>query len=162
MDTDGSGSICFDELCSRLRRLDVNPPIHITMTDFDAVTQNGKLCGKGGEMGPGEFERAMRLQLRLYHQVLSRPGQNQASLRECSLLAQTCSGSPDDPRAWQKHASDDLACLLPPTEPQRIPQMQRACAKQGLKSGLIASSHRSATNTADATVATCNACAKQV
>ena len=125
MDTDGSGSISFDELCSRLRRLDVNPPVHITMTDFDAVTQNGKLCGKGGEMGPGEFERAMRLQLRLYHQVLSRPGQNQASLRVCSLLAQACSGSPDDPRAWQKHASDDLACLLPPTEPQRIPQMQR-------------------------------------
>jgi hypothetical protein len=69
MDADGSGSIGFDELCTRLRRLDFSPPVQLTTSDFAVITQNGSLCGRSGEMGPRDFELAMRLQLRLFLQV---------------------------------------------------------------------------------------------
>jgi hypothetical protein len=72
MDADGSGSICFEEICSRLRRLNFSPPVIVTMSDFATITQNGALCGEGGEMAPRDFEVAMRQQLRLYLQVPGR------------------------------------------------------------------------------------------
>jgi hypothetical protein len=69
MDGDGSGSISFDELCSRLRQLNFSPPIHITISDFAALTQRGALCSANGEMDTRDFELAMRQQLRLFVQV---------------------------------------------------------------------------------------------
>ena len=69
MDADGSGSISFDELCTRLRQFDFSPPLHITISDFAALTQRGALCTANGEMDNRDFELAMRLQLRLFVQV---------------------------------------------------------------------------------------------
>ncbi len=39
MDVDGSGSLSYKELCQQLRKLDFSPPIHITMIDYDVITQ---------------------------------------------------------------------------------------------------------------------------
>ncbi len=39
VDVDGSGSLSYKELCMQLRKLDFTPPIHITMIDYDVITQ---------------------------------------------------------------------------------------------------------------------------
>jgi hypothetical protein len=39
MDTDGSDSLDYGELCSQLRRLQFTPHIHLTISDYDVVTQ---------------------------------------------------------------------------------------------------------------------------
>ncbi len=36
---DGSGFLSYKELCQQLRKLDFTPPIHITMIDYDVITQ---------------------------------------------------------------------------------------------------------------------------
>ncbi len=59
----------FKELCQQLRRLDFHPPVHVTVSDFAAITQDGVLCNQNGEMTPRDFELAMRLQLKLFVQV---------------------------------------------------------------------------------------------
>jgi hypothetical protein len=59
----------FKELCQQLRRLDFHPPVHVTVSDFAAITQDGSLCNQNGEMTPRDFELAMRLQLKLFVQV---------------------------------------------------------------------------------------------
>ena len=69
MDSDGSQTMSFKELCQQLRRLDFRPPVHVTMSDFASITQDGTLCNSRNEMTPRDFELAMRLQLRLYIQV---------------------------------------------------------------------------------------------
>ena len=92
MDTEGSQSVGFDQLCRGLRRLDFSPPILITMSDFAVITQNGALSGRGGEMGPGDFELAFRLQLRLFLQVRAGPWSFKAWIRRNYL-----SGVPREP-----------------------------------------------------------------
>jgi hypothetical protein len=39
VDVDGSGFLSYKELCQQLRKLDFTPPIHITMIDYDVITQ---------------------------------------------------------------------------------------------------------------------------
>jgi hypothetical protein len=40
MDTNADGFLDYDELCSQLRRqLEFRPRIHITMSDYDVITQ---------------------------------------------------------------------------------------------------------------------------
>ena len=36
---DRSGTVSYVEMCSRLRRLELHPPIHLTQSDFDVITQ---------------------------------------------------------------------------------------------------------------------------
>ena len=48
LDEDGSGTVSYSEMCSRLRQMDLKPPIHLTQSDFDVITQaapdNSSLC----------------------------------------------------------------------------------------------------------------------
>ncbi len=51
---------------------DFTPRIHVSDSDFMAITRNGALCRPNGGLGPAEFEVVMRDQLRLYaHTCLS-------------------------------------------------------------------------------------------
>ena len=72
MDSDGSKTMSFKELCQQLRRLDFHPPVHVTVSDFAAITQDGVLCSKNGELTSRDFELAMRLQLKMFVQVRKR------------------------------------------------------------------------------------------
>jgi hypothetical protein len=47
LDEDGSGSVSYPELCSQMRRLELDPPIHLTQSDFDVITQACPREGKG-------------------------------------------------------------------------------------------------------------------
>ena len=45
------------------------PRIHVTEADFAVLTEHGRLCAKGdGHMQIGDFEEAMRRQMRFYAQ----------------------------------------------------------------------------------------------
>ncbi len=72
MDSDGSKTMSFKELCQQLRRLDFHPPVHVTVSDIVAITQDGVLCSKNGELTSRDFELAMRLQLKMFVQVRKR------------------------------------------------------------------------------------------
>ncbi len=47
---------------------DFSPRIFVSDSDFIAMTRDGKLCNESGRLGPFEFERVLREQLRLYAQ----------------------------------------------------------------------------------------------
>ena len=91
-DVNDSESLSCDELCAAMRKLvpsvlnrcvlsvsswltlesvfcqDLMPRIHLDESDFGVITNNGELCDDKGMLGPHEFERAMRKQIRLYAQ----------------------------------------------------------------------------------------------
>lgn len=41
-----------------------HPRIHVTDSDFASMTNNGALCNAKGQLGPAEFERVIRRQVR--------------------------------------------------------------------------------------------------
>ena len=41
---------------------DFRPQIHLTESDFNSITDGGRLCGPGGRLNQAEFETVMRSQ----------------------------------------------------------------------------------------------------
>ena len=39
LDKDNSGALSYMEICSQLKLIDLDPPIHLTQSDFDVITQ---------------------------------------------------------------------------------------------------------------------------
>ena len=70
LDVDGSGSLSYAELCSRLRLLKLKPPIHLTLSDFDIITQvlNCYVSKSVRSISATRtLERARKKRSRLYH-----------------------------------------------------------------------------------------------
>lgn len=64
LDADRSGSISFHELREGLKKLRVgSSPIVLTFQEFNAMTNNGKLCDAEGEIDEEAFEMIMRQEL---------------------------------------------------------------------------------------------------
>ena len=56
---------CCVRACARAACVhvqDFTPHIHLTESDFAAITAGGALCDAAGDLGPREFEEAMRRQ----------------------------------------------------------------------------------------------------
>ncbi|EKX39507.1 hypothetical protein GUITHDRAFT_114473 [Guillardia theta CCMP2712] len=68
LDTDDSNTLSFEELSYGLRKLKVRPPISLSRDDFEVMTIQGSLLNDRGELGPSEFDKVMRRQLKLYVQ----------------------------------------------------------------------------------------------
>mmetsp|Transcript_52853 Transcript_52853/g.139104 ORF Transcript_52853/g.139104 Transcript_52853/m.139104 type:complete len:648 (+) Transcript_52853:92-2035(+) len=68
LDHDNSGGVGCAEFCASMRKLHFDPPIHVTASDFASLTQDGELCDANGELGPDEFEAAMRKQIQHFAQ----------------------------------------------------------------------------------------------
>ena len=76
---------------------DFSPRIFVSDSDFIAMTRDGQLCNPAGRLGPAEFERMMREQIRLYAQVLAMggcrpvgPGRRDDCAPPASLKCQQC------------------------------------------------------------------------
>jgi Ca2+-binding EF-hand superfamily protein len=97
LDSDSSGKICFAELCAELKKLDFNPPIHLSDGDFAVITEQGKgtqLCDADGFMDFSQFQRAMKNQIFRYAQrnlcnVIAQRSVSEAELATMGMLKMT-------------------------------------------------------------------------
>ena len=58
--------VCARARAACVRVQDFTPHIHLTESDFAAITAGGALCDAAGDLGPREFEEAMRRQEHIY------------------------------------------------------------------------------------------------
>lgn len=75
---------------------DLKPRIHITMSDFNSITQSGRLCDSKGQLSAMQFEVAMREQMKYYthRQLCDCIAHGEASESE---IAQVCESPSLDP-----------------------------------------------------------------
>mmetsp|Transcript_52972 Transcript_52972/g.139581 ORF Transcript_52972/g.139581 Transcript_52972/m.139581 type:complete len:651 (-) Transcript_52972:1867-3819(-) len=69
LDSDRSGYLSSQKFCEGIRKLDFKPRIYVSDSDFVGITKDGALCNQQGLLGPDEFERVMREQIRIHTEM---------------------------------------------------------------------------------------------
>lgn len=86
LDADESNSLSCEELNYGLRKLKFKPPIHLTMDDYEVITEGHMLCNNLGELDAESFELMVRCQLRQFVQMQASAAMISADPVERSLL----------------------------------------------------------------------------
>ncbi|EKX31615.1 hypothetical protein GUITHDRAFT_122197 [Guillardia theta CCMP2712] len=68
LDADGGGGLDFHELNAGLKQLPLPTPIHLTLDDYDIITEGGNLCKEDGEFDADQFQSMMKGELKRYAQ----------------------------------------------------------------------------------------------
>uniref|UniRef100_A0A7S0QNQ4 EF-hand domain-containing protein n=1 Tax=Cryptomonas curvata TaxID=233186 RepID=A0A7S0QNQ4_9CRYP len=68
LDADDSKSLSYEELASGLKKLKVQPTIHLSEEDFHMISNQRLMCDHKGELSVTAFETIMRRQLKLFVQ----------------------------------------------------------------------------------------------
>ena len=68
LDPEAIGTIDYEDLMCGLRKLNFNPPIHVSYDDFFSMTSKKQVLNHSGRLEPDGFEAMIREQLRHYGQ----------------------------------------------------------------------------------------------